>query len=281
MSKAEWTRHLDEASEKSIRWSKLEQVSLTFGDPRLGADKGPDPSYAGPHKSSKRKPEGSLEHPRREDANKRACLEKERWSKAIAQERYFREIERDQALIKKETRLLEAESTRDRLRSEHLEDQRRQGLAKLIKERRRTTKAEQQVEAAIQGLKEMTGHAERRIQEAQGVVVFWRDRYIKLAWLANQALMDIPRSLRVAEGMVHPLNTPPEITQFLELYQSLYNNLKSLSSPPQGTLGKQSMSQHRYATRSKSKAMENKVEALKQQNQDLKGEVSQLKEQMA
>ncbi|RDY11349.1 hypothetical protein CR513_04006, partial [Mucuna pruriens] len=37
---------------------------------------------------------------------------------------------------------------------------------------------------------------------------------------------------------------------------------------------------HRYATFSKSRAMENKVKALEQQNQDLKGEVDQLKEQM-
>ncbi|RDX69965.1 hypothetical protein CR513_50848, partial [Mucuna pruriens] len=35
-----------------------------------------------------------------------------------------------------------------------------------------------------------------------------------------------------------------------------------------------------YTTRSKSKAMESKIKALELQNQDLKGEVSQLKEQM-
>ncbi|RDX82980.1 hypothetical protein CR513_36171, partial [Mucuna pruriens] len=35
-----------------------------------------------------------------------------------------------------------------------------------------------------------------------------------------------------------------------------------------------------YATRSKSKAMDNKIEALEQQNQELKGEMSLLREQM-
>ncbi|RDX73876.1 hypothetical protein CR513_46447, partial [Mucuna pruriens] len=43
---------------------------------------------------------------------------------------------------------------------------------------------------------------------------------------------------------------------------------------------KQSMHQHKYTTRLKSKVMENKVEALEQQNQDLRGEVGQLQEQM-
>ncbi|RDX84937.1 hypothetical protein CR513_33937, partial [Mucuna pruriens] len=135
MSKAEWTRHMDEASKKKpshpssyITWeclkkfqqawrcvfrkglewgtrscgasssynawlkSKLEQVSLTFEDPQLGTDKESNLSHARPYRSSKQKPGSSLEHPGREDANKRAFLEKESWSRTIAQERYFREI---------------------------------------------------------------------------------------------------------------------------------------------------------------------------------------------
>ncbi|RDX73689.1 hypothetical protein CR513_46679, partial [Mucuna pruriens] len=42
-----------ERNGKGLR-SRLEQVSLTFGDPRLGADKGPDPSHARPYESSKK-----------------------------------------------------------------------------------------------------------------------------------------------------------------------------------------------------------------------------------
>ncbi|RDX83335.1 hypothetical protein CR513_35754, partial [Mucuna pruriens] len=44
---------------------------------------------------------------------------------------------------------------------------------------------------------------------------------------------------------------------------------------------KQSVLQHKYATRLRSKVMESKVEALEQQNQDLRDEVGQLREQMA
>ncbi|RDY05177.1 hypothetical protein CR513_11011, partial [Mucuna pruriens] len=44
---------------------------------------------------------------------------------------------------------------------------------------------------------------------------------------------------------------------------------------------KQSTHQHKYTTGLKSKIMESKVEALEQQNQDLRNEVGQLREQMA
>ncbi|RDX93881.1 hypothetical protein CR513_23804, partial [Mucuna pruriens] len=70
---------------------ELEQVSLTFKDPRLGTNRESDPSHAKPYGSAKRKPKGSPEHPRREDTNKRT-----------SQERYIREIERKQALTEKQ-----------------------------------------------------------------------------------------------------------------------------------------------------------------------------------
>ncbi|RDY03989.1 hypothetical protein CR513_12350, partial [Mucuna pruriens] len=105
-------------------------------------------------------------------------------------------------------------------------------LVELVKERAKTIKAEIQVEAATQGMKEMAVHAKEKIQEAREETTFWKDRYVKLAWLANQALMDIPRSLRAAKGMTNLLNTPPEIMQFLELCRGLYNSLKNMSSPP-------------------------------------------------
>ncbi|RDY11598.1 hypothetical protein CR513_03717, partial [Mucuna pruriens] len=91
-------------------------------------------------------------------------------------------------------------------------------------------------------------------REVQEEARFWKDRFIKLAWIANQAIRSIPKSLRVAEEMKCALDTRKV---------------------------KQSAHQHKYATRLKSKVMESKVEALEQQNQDLRGEVGQLREQMA
>ncbi|RDY10621.1 hypothetical protein CR513_04818, partial [Mucuna pruriens] len=63
----------------------------------------------------------------------------------------------------------------------------------------------------------MAEHAEEKVQIATEEATFWKDRFIKLAWLANQAIMDIPRSLLMAEGMVDLFKTPYEISQFLEL----------------------------------------------------------------
>ncbi|RDX66108.1 hypothetical protein CR513_55168, partial [Mucuna pruriens] len=77
--------------------------------------------------------------------------------------------------------------------------------------------------------------------------------------------MDIPRSLHAAEGMTNSLNTPPKITQFLELCRGLYDGLKIMFSPQRGTLViDQKAKLSAYATLSKSKAMDNKIEALEQ-----------------
>ncbi|RDX77540.1 hypothetical protein CR513_42324, partial [Mucuna pruriens] len=114
----------------------------------------------------------------------------------------------------------------------------------------------------------MAARAEEAAREAQEEARFWKDRFMKLAWTANQAIRSIPRGLCMAEEMVKQPRTPIEITQFL----SLRRNLRK---------AKHSAHQHKYTMRLKSKVMESKVEAVKQQNQDLKSEVGQLREQMA
>ncbi|RDX75077.1 hypothetical protein CR513_45089, partial [Mucuna pruriens] len=62
----------------------------------------------------------------------------------------------------------------------------------------------------------------RKEQEAREETTFWKDKYVKLAWLANQALMDIPKSLCGTKGITNLLNTPLQITQFLELCWGFY-----------------------------------------------------------
>ncbi|RDX99213.1 hypothetical protein CR513_17760, partial [Mucuna pruriens] len=59
---------------------------------------------------------------------------------------------------------------------------------------------------------------------------FWRDRFLKLAWLANQALRDIPRSLQAAEGMADFVKTPKEISRFLGLCSELYDKIKAMAT---------------------------------------------------
>ncbi|RDX97825.1 hypothetical protein CR513_19361, partial [Mucuna pruriens] len=63
--------------------------------------------------------------------------------------------------------------------------------------------------------------------------------------------------------------------------RGLYNGLKNMPSPLQDFFVIKKAKLSTYTTRSKYKAMENKIEALELQNQVLKEEVSQLKEQMA
>ncbi|RDX63469.1 hypothetical protein CR513_58101, partial [Mucuna pruriens] len=58
--------------------------------------------------------------------------------------------------------------------------------------------------------------------------LFWEDRYRKITWLANRALMDILGALRRAQGMIDPLKTPMEISCFLELCTDLINKMESL-----------------------------------------------------
>ncbi|RDX89681.1 hypothetical protein CR513_28566, partial [Mucuna pruriens] len=173
--------------------------------------------------------------------------------------------------------ILIEEVARDRLYQEDLEVQRRQGLVELVEERKKAADSERQAQTTIEELKakvgswkrrciEMVDHAEERVQTAREEVIFWKDRYVKLAWLANQAIINIPRNLLVAKGMVKPLKIPTEISQFLGLYSGSYEDHAL---------------QHRYNTRSKAKNMENKVESMEQQNEDLRGEIRQLKEQMS
>ncbi|RDX74821.1 hypothetical protein CR513_45380, partial [Mucuna pruriens] len=102
--------------------------------------------------------------------------------------------------------LLEVDVAKGKLHNEHLEQQRRQGIMELQVETN-----DQKIRGEAEKYAEIGNGAHKVVQEAREEINFWKERFIKLAWLANQAIMDIPRSLRIAEWMVNPLNTPAEI----------------------------------------------------------------------
>ncbi|RDY04089.1 hypothetical protein CR513_12235, partial [Mucuna pruriens] len=165
--------------------------------------------------------------------------------------------------------LLEEELARAKLSKEYLVDQRRESLFELVKARVKVDEAKSQYQTTIQELnrtleswkqrcQDIDDEAKIQVQAATVETPFWKDRYIKLGWLANQAPVDIPRSLRAAEGMVDPTIIPREILQERRVIAPC----------------------HRYRTRSQAKDMEDAVESLEQQNQELKGEIGQLQEQM-
>ncbi|RDX64797.1 hypothetical protein CR513_56608, partial [Mucuna pruriens] len=130
----------------------------------------------------------------------------------------------------------------------------------------------------------MVDHVEEKVQIATNKAAFWKDKYVKLAWLENQAIMDIPRSLLMAEGMVDLFKTPYEISQLLELCRRLYDTYHayhlSYLTYINTRKGKLTASFHRYNTRSKTKNMEHAIEKLEQQNLVLRGEMGQMKEPM-
>ncbi|RDY14331.1 hypothetical protein CR513_00609, partial [Mucuna pruriens] len=110
--------------------------------------------------------------------------------------------------------------------------------ARLVEARGKENEAESQLEElkeTLEGWKrrcqDIADEAKIQVRAATIDAQFWKDRYIKLAWLANQALMNIPQRLRAAEDMVDPTRTPREIQEFLEQRRKLYDRMKKLSAP--------------------------------------------------
>ncbi|RDX74771.1 hypothetical protein CR513_45435, partial [Mucuna pruriens] len=236
----------------------------------------------------KRKLETALEEARQErrlsdEFSKKARAEKEsrlkigQCLKAIDQEMCSRRAERDQMVIEKEqleetvaafrsreaeregevhelwerVLLLEEELKGARLSKEHLQNQRRSNLLALVEAQGKTDEMESQLEELRWTLED---EAEIQVRAATVDAQVWKDRYVKLAWLANQALMSIPRRLRAAEGMMDPTKTPREIKEFLEHCRKLYDRMKELK--------KKLTTPYRYHSRSKTKDMEQAIEEL-------------------
>ncbi|RDX90231.1 hypothetical protein CR513_27929, partial [Mucuna pruriens] len=212
--------------------------------------------------------------------------------KVAYQEMCFRRLERDQvilekeqlkeALVEKESQLLhlqkrncqlEEELAKARSTKEQLISQRQKSILELTQVRAKAEDDEVYYRATIEELRsasetwkqrcqDIADEAEIQVRAATIESPFWKDRFIKLAWLGNQALVDIPRSLRAAESLVDPTKTPREVLQFLELKRRIIAPY------------------HIYHTRSKAKNMEDMIESLEQQNQELRGENQGLKGEM-
>ncbi|RDX79704.1 hypothetical protein CR513_39845, partial [Mucuna pruriens] len=203
-----------------------------------------------------------------DETSKRARVERETRLKvgsclrAVDKEMCARRVERYQVAIKKEqlektllnirireaeqreqVHLLEEELARANLSKECLIDQRRKSVLELVKAPTKAEEDEAQYQETIRELERTLEGWKRRCQdmansakEQARVVVteisFWKDRFIKLSWLANQALRDIPRSLRAVEGMADFVKTPKEISRFLGLCRELYDKIKTMATPP-------------------------------------------------
>lgn len=63
------------------------------------------------------------------------------------------------------------------------------------------------------------------IKDLREDIQFWKSKFSKLAWLANQAVKDLPKRLRKAEAKMSPFNTPVQVFDFVTFCKDLTNEL--------------------------------------------------------
>ncbi|RDX87776.1 hypothetical protein CR513_30712, partial [Mucuna pruriens] len=171
------------------------------------------------------------------------AIEKEQMEKTLLNIKIREVEEREQfRQLQERMHLLEEELARANLSKECLIDQRRKSVLELVKARTAEEDEAQyqeiiwELERTVEGWKsrcqDMADRAKEQARVATTEISFWKDRFIKLAWLANQALRDIPRSLRAVEGMADSIKTPKEISRFLGLCRELYDKIKTMATPP-------------------------------------------------
>ncbi|RDY07401.1 hypothetical protein CR513_08497, partial [Mucuna pruriens] len=123
----------------------------------------------------------------------------------------------------------------------------------------------------------MADSAQEQASVATTEISFWKDRFLKLAWLTNQALRDIPRSLWTVEGMTDFVKTPKEITSFLG---HGHPALKEEGERGHALQRRTIAPSHRYRTRARTRHMEQAIDDLEQQNMQMRAEVGQMREHM-
>lgn len=63
------------------------------------------------------------------------------------------------------------------------------------------------------------------VKELRDEVQLWKGKFSRLAWLANQAVRDVPRRLRRAEAEMLPFNTPVHVYEFVNFCKALTEEL--------------------------------------------------------
>ncbi|RDY14744.1 hypothetical protein CR513_00148, partial [Mucuna pruriens] len=169
------------------------------------------------------------------------AIEKERLEKTLLDSQRREDEQREQfRQLQEKMHLLEEELARANLSKEHLKEQGCKSLLELVRTRTRAEEDEAQLKEAIRGLREavegwrhrcqdIANNAEEQVNVATAETASWKDKFFKLASLANLALKDIPRGLQAAEGMADFMKLPREITGFLGLYREFYDQIKAMA----------------------------------------------------
>ncbi|RDX57797.1 hypothetical protein CR513_62937, partial [Mucuna pruriens] len=158
------------------------------------------------------------------------------------------------------------ELLRERPHREVAEARENLALCELVEERQavegkeqktRATRVElrEEVTAWKSQFQELSIQIEMKIRSIEEETDYWKDKYNKTVWLANQALEALLRGLRAVEAMINPLTTPPKISEFV-------NQCRTITKVS-----------HPYGIRAKTRQMENAVEALEKRNEELRSEM--------
>ncbi|KAJ1400744.1 hypothetical protein SESBI_29287 [Sesbania bispinosa] len=78
----------------------------------------------------------------------------------------------------------------------------------------------------IQGLLGQQKEKYDVVYQSKREMVFWATRFSNLVWIANGAVEDVPRLLKMANAMINPLTTPEEICNFIEHCKSPMRQMK-------------------------------------------------------
>ncbi|RDY10068.1 hypothetical protein CR513_05473, partial [Mucuna pruriens] len=215
-------------------------------------------------------------------ADREMCLRREEKDQAISEKESLKEALK--SAKRKEVELKgQLYGLRERLDLQHeellkvqshkeaVEAKENLALCELAEERKTAEEKEQKIRGVMAELleevidkqsqyQELSIQTEMKTQSLKEEADYWKDRYNKTVWLANQALEELPHGLRAAKAMINPLTTPLEISEFLDTRTNVL---------------------HPYGTHPKSRQMENVVEALEQRNKELRSEMAQMKEQMS
>ncbi|RDY02312.1 hypothetical protein CR513_14253, partial [Mucuna pruriens] len=105
-----------------------------------------------------------------------------------------------------------------------------------------------------------------KIRSVEEDVEYWKDRYGKIVWVANQALKKLPQSLHAAEAMIKPFKTPPEISKFVKECRIVYDDMTKSSSRIRMGLAPK---------------LDEWKTPWKPSSREMRGEITQMNEQMA
>ncbi|RDX67445.1 hypothetical protein CR513_53682, partial [Mucuna pruriens] len=75
---------------------------------------------------------------------------------------------------------------------------------------------------------DLADQAKQSLKTMENDGIFWKDKYMKLAWLANQAIVDIPRALKEVEGMHEELRG--DVNQLKEQMGRILKILQNLEA---------------------------------------------------